>query len=26
LRKMVITELVPYTGGSGGAFDEDDLL
>ena len=26
LRKMVITELVPYTGGGGGAFDEDDLL
>ena len=26
LRKMVITELVPYTGGCGGAFDEDDLL
>ena len=26
LRKMVITELVPYVGGSGGAFDEDDLL
>ena len=26
LRKMVITELVAYTGGSGGAFDEDDLL
>jgi hypothetical protein len=26
LRKMVITELVPYIGGSGGAFDEDDLL
>jgi hypothetical protein len=26
LRKMVITELVPYVGGGGGAFDEDDLL
>ena len=25
LRKMVITELVPYVGG-GGTFDEDDLL
>lgn len=26
LRKMVITELVPYVGGGGGVFDEDDLL
>lgn len=26
LKKMVITELVPYTGGGGGSFDEDDLL